>query len=141
MPSLTEQLGFKRRDNPAAYSREWSRRNREKLNAYHREYHEAHKSDPEYRAMKNEAAKVARRKKKYGITREGYSDLLTQQEGRCMICKREYGEQLRVDHDHSTGEVRSLLCTNCNSGLGLFQENPEVLRAAIAYVERFAETK
>jgi len=63
------------------------------------------------------------------------------QKGLCAICGKPASggareKRLFVDHRHSTGEIRELLCHNCNSGLGYFFENPEVLRAAIAYVEK-----
>lgn len=57
----------------------------------------------------------------YGITLEDYNDLYDQQEGRCAICKEEEkreGWWLHVDHDHSTGEIRGLLCSVCNLALG-----------------------
>jgi dihydroorotase-like cyclic amidohydrolase len=42
---------------------------------------------------------------------------------------------LAVDHDHKTGKVRALLCRNCNTGLGNFQDSPELLKTAIQYLE------
>jgi hypothetical protein len=62
---------------------------------------------------------------------------LTRQEGRCDICQEFIGEDLRVDHDHTTGKVRALLCDTCNAGLGQFHESPTNLRAAASYLERF----
>lgn len=73
--------------------------------------------------------------KNYGLTPEDYEMLLVNQEERCAIC----GETplrgvLYVDHDHETGKVRGLLCGACNSGLGQFRDDPNVLRAAIDYL-------
>ena len=56
------------------------------------------------------------------------------QGGLCAICRT--APAAHVDHDHDTGEVRELLCFNCNGGLGQFKDDPEVLRAAARYVER-----
>lgn len=42
--------------------------------------------------------------------------------------------RLSIDHDHSTGQARGLLCTKCNKGLGYFQDNPELMKRAIAYL-------
>jgi hypothetical protein len=63
--------------------------------------------------------------------------MLQQQNGLCAICKKtETGKtsNLCVDHCHKTGKVRGLLCNNCNKGLGLFKDNPEVLLNASAYL-------
>jgi hypothetical protein len=62
------------------------------------------------------------------------------QKGCCAICgvhqnERSDGKDLAVDHDHETGEVRGLLCTNCNTGIGQLQEDPEVLLKAIEYLK------
>lgn len=57
------------------------------------------------------------------------------QEGKCAICGEIPDHDLRVDHDHHTDQVRALLCSNCNSGLGMFQEAPERLRLAAGYIE------
>jgi hypothetical protein len=134
---LAGELGFKRRENNAAYYREWRKRNKEKQNAYAKSYyHDKYQNDPKYRAMKLEASKVARRKAKYNITRECYNAMLTAQGGKCIICNEHYGDELRVDHNHATGEIRGLLCSNCNSALGLFKEDPIRMQNAIGYVTK-----
>lgn len=51
----------------------------------------------------------------------------------CTICSEQIG--LVVDHDHSTGLIRGLLCTNCNTGLGMFKDNIKILEAAIKYLK------
>lgn len=80
----------------------------------------------------------------YGITSTDYAALLDRQDNRCAICRRSAEEinmdrRLSVDHDHATGAVRGLLCHPCNSAIGLLQEDPAVLAAAIEYL-RSAET-
>jgi hypothetical protein len=85
-------------------------------------------------------------KSKYGITLEGYEALLKKQNGMCAICKkpekaasyRKPGARLSlsVDHCHTTGKVRGLLCANCNRGLGLFQHDRAILKSASAYLRK-----
>lgn len=74
----------------------------------------------------------------YGLTPVEYSQLLAGQEERCAICgTRDWkgpGRKPHVDHDHSTGKVRGLLCVDCNALLGRAHDNPEVLAKAIAYL-------
>lgn len=73
---------------------------------------------------------------KYGMTENDYNILLTSQGGRCAICGKsvfENGQLLSVDHDHMTGEVRSLLCSLCNTGIG-HMERPEFLKRALLYL-------
>jgi len=53
----------------------------------------------------------------------------------CEICKSPTGPSFHIDHCHKTGKYRGLLCSNCNSGIGLFGDNPERLRAAAEYLE------
>lgn len=73
----------------------------------------------------------------YGITVERYDEFLAYQDGRCAICRRRPRvRRLAVDHDHSTGKIRGLLCSDCNHRvLGGAHESVEVLRAAAAYLE------
>jgi hypothetical protein len=72
-------------------------------------------------------------KKRYGIGADEFDELVRQQGGVCAICGRENPEH--VDHDHDTGEVRGILCFNCNGGLGQFRDSIDALRAAAAYLE------
>jgi hypothetical protein len=73
---------------------------------------------------------------KYGITFDQYMQMLEDQNGVCRLCKgtNPSGRRLAVDHNHETGEVRGLLCSNCNTALGLLKDNPVLLEAAIAYL-------
>lgn len=57
----------------------------------------------------------------------------TAQNGRCLICG-EGSRRLEIDHCHTTGRVRGLLCIYCNTGLGRFKDNPALLARAIAYL-------
>lgn len=84
-----------------------------------------------------DANPLAVRLRKYPIKVDGYLDMLQTQHYACAICalKPDDPYSLLVDHDHVTGQVRGLLCTNCNPGLGRFRDNLVILRAAVAYLE------
>ena len=71
-----------------------------------------------------------------GLPKGYYAEMLEAQGGVCWICEKPpRARQLAVDHDHDTGEIRGLLCTNCNLALGNFKDSPERLRKAIEYLE------
>jgi len=75
-------------------------------------------------------------KKNYGLTQEEYDKKLVYQSYGCKICgKTSEIKKLAVDHCHATGKIRDLLCGPCNIGLGLFQDNPELLIKAADYVK------
>lgn len=74
---------------------------------------------------------------KYGISLAEYDQLLAEQNNGCAICAKtpeQNGRRLAVDHNHETGEVRGLLCSPCNQGIGLLQDNPAVVSKAAAYL-------
>ena len=80
---------------------------------------------------------------KYGITIEVYNQILSTQKGRCAICKRLPGKRkkLGVDHKHTKEvsksikqNIRGLLCTRCNSALGLFNDDRATLQIAANYL-------
>jgi len=75
-------------------------------------------------------------KRRYAIGADEFDALVVAQGGACAICGREDPEH--VDHDHVTGEVRGILCFNCNGGLGQFRDSTDALRAAAFYLEQRA---
>lgn len=77
---------------------------------------------------------------KYGLTPEDHARMLEAQGYVCALCgKPPKGRQLAVDHDHSTGVVRGLLCSPCNTGLGKLGDSIEGLERALAYLRRSAQ--
>jgi hypothetical protein len=79
-------------------------------------------------------------KRKYGMTFKKYEQMLSDQSGLCAICASpppdHHKKRLNIDHCHSSGRVRGLLCDACNRALGLFKDDPDVLLKAISYLAR-----
>lgn len=84
-------------------------------------------------------------KSAYGITITDFNEMLVKQQGCCAICKCKPEQQnntdkrrqnLSIDHCHTTGKVRGLLCTGCNLALGYVKDNPNTLKEMINYLLR-----
>ena len=78
-------------------------------------------------------------KRNYGITITEHRQMFEEQNGACAICKGEGNgkwKKLCVDHDHSTGKVRELLCRNCNMVLGQVGDNVSILEEMIKYLQK-----
>lgn len=77
-------------------------------------------------------------RRNYGLTVEQYDSMYRSQNGVCAICSKVnvIGRRLAVDHNHATGQVRQLLCHNCNSAIGHAKESVEILKKTIAYLEK-----
>ncbi len=86
---------------------------------------------------------------KYGIMQNDYDKIFIKQNGKCMICgctrnsKRNANSKtpndvFSVDHDHLTGNIRGLLCRQCNTGIGNFSDNEKWLAKAIEYLKKSA---
>lgn len=125
------------------YMREYMKKNRDKKLAYSKKYWIKNRlkelakrkiqyaSSPELRAESSKRSREWRLKNLFGITVEQYEKILTSQNGKCAICKdhnRWYIEgrkhyNLAIDHSHSTGLIRGLLCNRCNLCLGWFEDN------------------
>jgi hypothetical protein len=81
------------------------------------------------------------RMRKYGLTKQEYFTLLESQGNQCAICRDEFNAEAKwrgspaVDHDHETGAVRGLLCLHCNTALGMVNDNQDVLRGMLRYLE------
>lgn len=74
----------------------------------------------------------------YGISVDDYERMLEEQFFECPICGKDVddeGSMFSVDHNHTTGVIRGLLCRQCNRALGMFSDSADVLRRAITYLE------
>lgn len=78
----------------------------------------------------------------YGVTLQWYQDTLSLQCNTCLLCGRAFHfhgkltpDSPVVDHCHTTGKVRGIICNECNRGLGYFRDNPDALRNAATYLE------
>ena len=127
--------------------------NKELRKKYLKEYYKNNHDMPEYKEKKNTYRKKYAMKpekkiadyktyllRTYGITLEQYNQMLEEQEGKCKICGKHHSEskkRMAVDHNHETGAIRGLLCTNCNTGIGLFLDNPTLIENAINYLKEY----
>jgi hypothetical protein len=102
-------------------------------------------------ALKKRNERRDRRKEsvqKFGITLEQYAVMFAKQNGLCAICKRpetalahkQKPKNLSIDHDHATDKVRELLCSTCNTVLGMSKEDILILEAAISYLKKHKDT-
>lgn len=135
-----------------ASDRAWYARNKERIKANLKEQYAL---DPVVREKKKQNAlghyqnnkekkkDQSRRsllKNKYGITPEQFEVMNATQEGLCAICKRPpeasdaRKRRLEIDHNHTTGQIRKLLCHGCNVALGLFQDSSGILYRAMEYL-------
>jgi hypothetical protein len=90
-----------------------------------------------YTPKKAATMAIASRLRLYGVSEGLYQTLLDKQDGRCAICGRLPDKRkLGVDHNHETGEVRGLLCQQCNHAIGLLGDDPQRLQAAIDYLKQ-----
>ncbi len=111
------------------YTLKYRQENREKINTATREYYQNNKKMVAKKAIEYNL-------RKYNLTFEKFSQILSKQGGVCLICKKppNKGRRLHVDHCHKTGVTRALLCINCNRGLGFFIDDPYILQRAIEYL-------
>lgn len=81
-------------------------------------------------------------KANYGLSPGKWQKMFEDQCGRCAICCRpqtDFKRKFNVDHDHKTGEIRALLCGNCNMLLGMAKDDPEILQEAIKYLNKYKD--
>jgi hypothetical protein len=116
---------WRKRDDILAKKREYQAANRDKLREKCRQY----------RAANPEADRARKLQTTFCLHPAQY-DAMEEGQGGCAICGKpcKSGRRLAVDHDHANGFVRGLLCTLCNTGLGKFQDSPELLEKAAAYL-------
>ena len=85
------------------------------------------------------SSRKAHLKRNYNITLEEYQQMSSKQNHKCAICNSTEmnvkNKVLCVDHNHTTGNIRALLCSSCNTGLGNFKDNIDLLQKAIQYIK------
>jgi DNA-binding transcriptional MerR regulator len=98
----------------------------------------------EYRKRNPETFQRIQLKQRWGLTLEDYNEMLERQDGVCAICKRpermlnnrsKMVQGLSIDHCHSEGHIRGLLCSDCNTTLGKVNDDVTILKAMIDYLE------
>jgi hypothetical protein len=116
--------------------------NGEAIRAYAKAYHIKHKerihaNAKVYRASHQKEIIIRSRQYKYGLSQESFDFLIEKQKQKCAICGKEgwNGHGPHVDHDHVTGNVRGILCNNCNSALGMVGEDAKVARKMADYLD------
>lgn len=120
-PCYHEANVVKRRE----YRQAWREKNRDITNEKARATHEQSK----------EKERASHLRRKFGLSIDDYRELLFLNNGRCHICnKKQSGKNLPVDHCHTTGRVRGLLCTPCNTALGLLGDDHKRLMKAAVYL-------
>jgi len=112
----------------AAYVAQWRLRNPDKLTAYS----EKQKKDRILESALDSPTvhwDTQKKFKKYNLDKDQLRELLDAHNGKCYLCGKEIaGKSRHIDHDHETGKVRKILCSSCNTGLGLFHDNVELLK-------------
>ena len=120
---LTKNYEWKKRNKEKVYKaqKRWASLNKEKINAYR---------------LKSYL------KQRYGVTVEWYETTLAKQKGVCAICSCSASElrgndtSFCVDHCHTTGQPRALLCHKCNTGIGMLKDNPILVARAWTYLQQ-----
>lgn len=146
-----DEVNIKRRTYNAAHKEKIYAQNkayravhREELNARKRAYYA---TDREKYNARHRAWRAANRKKvrfyglkdRLGMSQAEYEALLDSQGGVCAICQKSNwnGKTPHVDHDHTTGKIRGILCHNCNYSLGLIMDDPKIAQAMVDYLEKY----
>lgn len=122
--------------NKTDYNKKYYEENKEKDKIRCLENYYKNKDNPEKKLKWREN----QLKVKYNITLQDWNDMYESQGFKCAICETEepMGNGLfHVDHCHSTGKIRGLLCHHCNSALGQFRDSIKILEKAIKYLEKF----
>jgi len=110
-------------------SKEWRNKNKEKVIEYRKQYSKTNKKIIKEYSLKNT----------YGITVEQHKQMFVSQNGRCAICNKQFikSKDIHIDHNHITGQIRQLLCSHCNTAIGLLKEDTYILNNAIQYLQKW----
>lgn len=110
-------------------NKEYYQKNKDKCLKQSKDWHSKNKDKNKESKWKQQGIK---------ITHKEYIELFNKQDGKCALCfakAEDLTKSLAVDHSHTTGTIRGLLCGSCNQALGLFKDNIEVMKRAITYLD------
>lgn len=120
--------------------------NLDKERARNKVYDVVHKAErkvinAKYRAANPERIKAIYRQSRYGLTDGAFKQMLDEQANTCAICDFVFSTEggkvsaAHVDHCHISGDIRGLLCSNCNKAIGLLKDSPVLLERAAEYLQ------
>lgn len=138
MPTIYSKLTEAQKESRKQYARNWNRTHKEERNALNRAATAAkHSQYYRNREKYNASSLDSHYRRKYNLTTAQVDQMIADRKGLCDICglPDKTGKRLSVDHDHKTDRVRGMLCTDCNVSIGRFNDSPELMRVAIAYLE------
>jgi len=124
---------MKTKEQISEYRKQYRLNNQEKIKAYRQ------KNRPRQKELDRKLNR-AKRLRERGMSEEDFNSKLNQQEGKCAICDKPQDESIKflsIDHDHKTNKNRGLLCSNCNRGIGLLQDDINILQSAIKYLKQY----
>jgi len=118
--------------NKKEYQKQWRDTHKQYLQDYRRKWnseHQVYKKEKHYKSH-------------YNLTLQDIEEMLIKCENMCPICNTNITiKNSAIDHDHSTGKIRGILCRRCNKGLGHFKDNSQVLIKASEYLEKSSKKK
>ena len=106
------------------------------------------KNDPEFAIQYNTKQKSRRLEYNFGITFDQFTNLLNEQDSKCLMCKKVLVDDIEtrsvknkpcVDHDHKTGHIRGILCFNCNHLVGYMEQSDYVVKQGFRYLKKYTE--
>jgi len=140
----------KRRQKAREYSRLWKLRNKDKIKEYNKNKYKTYDIEKRKKWYENTKKwhKANRNyeinrglKRRYGITLEQKQHMLQSQNNKCMICRKEFNinNLSCIDHNHTNGKVRDILCKNCNFIVGNCLEEINILYKTIEYLKKWED--
>jgi hypothetical protein len=134
----------KNRDKELLYAKNHRLAHPEEYSMRYKKYYEINKEKEierkkEWRKSHAKSVRKYYLRIKYDITLDDYEEMLISQNNSCKICgsispNRKNVKYFHIDHDHKTGEIRGLLCHECNTGIGKLKDDPTLLRKAASYL-------
>jgi hypothetical protein len=113
-------------------SLKWYYKNKERANSNHLKWMRS--AGERYKSYKRNYDRL----RKHGLSASEYNEMLISQGNVCAICGKPPNEKIMaVDHDHKTGQIRGLVHRKCNLAIGLLDDDPEIIRLAADYLEKF----